>query len=608
MANFFLIDQSLRELGGHHHDYVRCVATAANEAGYLTTIGTHQKFRDTNTLESLGPIKRVFRETTYQRDSYLAGLRHLTHPLNDFLPIASCDQQPARLRDRFSLSSVTRLIRQAGHRIRRRRYIRNFAQDCEQFFKSTRLTEHDHAFLATVNEMEFMGLAAFLSNYPRTLQVHWHLQFHFNLFEGRTPEYPSQARAASAVQHCFDAALARIPYHTLRLYTTSETLADQFNSLGVGNFQVLTYPIRPDLFGRQESTPNHVSTAGIGGPLRITCPGEVRREKKMVNYLQPLVDNIWDKHIRPGNIQIVVQRPLRKWPAREKINLQAPQQALPSRLGTEWVQYYSHPLSDADYLDLIRNTDCGLLFYDSRAYFSRRAGVLGELLSCGKPVIVPAGSWLGDQLAEPNFRYVDSLCNSHNRRRSLLLEELAWSSGNVPLMGGVLSFDQTEHPFELQFELEEDESGFVIEFDWQWPTNQGVYCKFEIANSPWESPDQGQIVGHRANGMSPVAYFPTNQLSINLRMSNAFHDSSAGIRLIAIHTLAVDPANTPAGSVGLIATGEEDIPRAIGEMVKHYDHYRRTASQFAEFWYQLHEPKQTISSLVSATDQYLPAA
>ena len=42
MANFFLIDHSLRRLGGHHFDYSRCVAEAANEAGFLTTIGVNR--------------------------------------------------------------------------------------------------------------------------------------------------------------------------------------------------------------------------------------------------------------------------------------------------------------------------------------------------------------------------------------------------------------------------------------------------------------------------------------------------------------------------------------------------------------------------------------
>jgi hypothetical protein len=318
----------------------------------------------------------------------------------------------------------------------------------------------------------------------------------------------------------------------------------------------------------------------------------------MVRYLQPMVNKIWDRHIATGNLQIVVQRPVRRWPAREKIELHPPECVDPTDCPLDWVQYYSHPLSDVEYLNLIKNTDCGLLFYDSRAYFSRRAGVLGELLSCGKPVIVPAGSWLGDQISEPNFRHVDSLCNAMNRRRSLQIEDLNWSKHNVPLAGGVLSFDQGRHPFELQFELQDDETSFVVEFDWHWPQNQGVYCKFEIANNPWEKSDHVQIIGHRTNGMSPVCFFPAGNRSINLRITNAFHDSTASIRLVAIHTLGVDVSTTPLGSVGFIANGEDDIPRAIDDVVKHYDHYRVTATRFAQSWYRQHEPKQTLSSLV----------
>ena len=608
MANFFLIDQSLRELGGHHHDYVRCVASAAAQSGYLTTIGTNRKFRDSETLKPLGQIRKVFRETTYQRDSYLSGLRHLTRSKESYLPNQTFGQERTPLVQSVSPTNWLKSLRRMRHQSRRQRNIRNFAQDCERFFKPTLLTENDHAFFATVNEMELMGLAAFLASNPRTLQVNWHLQFHFNLFEGRTPEYQSQSRLALVIQQCFDAALARIPYHMLHFYTTSDTLADQFNRLGVGEFQVLAYPVRPELFGKEEpesceENADLISFSQREKRLRITCPGEVRREKKMVQYLQPLVDRIWDSHIRTGNVQIVVQRPARKWPAREKINLTPPIDSEHGEAGDDWVRYYSHPLSDSEYLDLIKNTDCGLLFYDSRAYFSRRAGVLGELLSCGKPVIVPAGSWLGDQISEPNFRHVDSLCNRRNVRRSLVLEDLSWSKQNVPLAGGILSFDQSEHPFELQFELEPEESGFVLEFDWHWPQNQGVYCRFDLVSSPWGDPDFTQIVGHRINGMSPVSYFPTHQRSVNLRISNAFHDSTASIRLIAVHTVDLDPIETPVGAVGVIAAGESDIPRSIDEVVSHFDHYQSSARRFAESWYRQHEPKQTFSSLVDCSDR-----
>ncbi len=598
MANFFLIDQSLKSVGGHHHDYVRCVAAAASQSGYYTTIGTHKRFQQSSSLDPFGQIKRAFRETTYQQDSYLSGLRHLTRTNFDYLP-GQPQPSEARLLEKISPQRVFHSMRHARHQARRRKKIRNFAIDCENFFQSTLLTEHDHAFFATVNEMEFMGLAAYLANHPRTLQVTWHLQFHFNLFDGRTPEYEAQRKVLLAIQNCFDAGLSRIPYHKLNFYTTSETLADQFNRLGVGNFNVLAYPVRPELF----SEPVRVLSASDEDlndrPLRITCPGEVRREKRMVDYLQPLVDRVWEDHIQTGNVQIVVQRPNRKWPYREKIELNSPTGQSPD-CNYEWVQYFSHPLNDIDYLQLIQDTDIGLLFYDSRVYFSRRAGVLSELLTCGKPVIVPAGSWLGDQIAEPSFRYVDSLCNVHNRKRSLSLYDLNWNRSNVPLSGGIVSFDQGSHPFELEFELADDETSFVLEFDWHWPRNQGVYCRFELNNMIDDDASSLQIIGHRMNGMSPVVFFRSSQKQVNLRLTNAFHDSTASIQQLTVHTLDVDAECTPVSSVGYIAAGEEDIARGIDDMVAHFEHYRTTAQMFAQSWCQQHEPKHTLSSLVAA--------
>ncbi|MEM9410691.1 MAG: hypothetical protein AAGA30_06230 [Planctomycetota bacterium] len=588
MANFFLIDQSLQELGGHHHDYVRCIASAAQQADFLTTIGTNQKFHDSMALQSLGQLKKVFRDTTYQPDSYLSGLKHLTRNHCDYLAGFRSVSRP-------SISRIWNLFRNYRHKLRRKRNIRNFAVDCERFFQQTLFTENDHAFFTTVNEMEFMGLAAYLANHPRTLQVNWHLQFHFNLFDGRTPEYKEQADVALAIQNCFDAALSRIPYHRLNFYTTSETLADQFNSLGVGDFQVLAYPVRPELFDEDDSIES-VTGFEQERPIRITCPGEVRREKKAIEYLQPLVDQIWENHIQNGGVQIVVQRPHRKWPAREKIELKPPVEwrDVDLELGHDWVEYFSHPLSDIEYLRLLRETDVGLLFYDSRAYFSRRAGVLGELLSCGKPVIVPAGSWLGNQIAEPNFRYIDSLCNARNGCRTLELEELSWSQRNVPLPGGVLSFDEQAHPFELSFELADSENAFVIEFDWHWPVSQGVYCRFQIEDGA------EQIIGHRTNGMSPVGLFQTDQRHVTLRMSNAFHNSTASIKQFSVHALSV-PDETPSGSVGVIAASVDDIPCAVDEIVAHFDHYRKTSRMFSQTWCQQHEPMQTLSSLVSSS-------
>jgi len=333
LANFFIIDHSLRKSGGHHFDYVSCIAKASNELGFLTTIGSNRAFKKStgDTLESiekLGNVRRVFRDHTYQRDSYLAGLQHLTRSnasdslLNDFEPNAL---------KRFWNSHKRR-----KHRRRRETFVRHFASDCDKFFRSSLQTENDHAFFTTVSELELMGLAAYLATKPDTLNTNWHLQFHFNLFDGRTPDYGKQDFIAKAVRACFMAAMARLSYHSVTFYATSETLADQYNRLGVGEFEVLPYPVSPEFaldngfansttpvkiqHGYAQSLVSDIvqqpfsshdlsdssatirfpgthdldlNEASVGKasdefrePLRFTCPGELRREKKQIEYLQ----------------------------------------------------------------------------------------------------------------------------------------------------------------------------------------------------------------------------------------------------------------------------------------------------------------------------------
>ena len=623
MANFFLIDQSLQRLGGHHYDYVRCVAAAANQQGFTTTIGTSRQFRGDMSLSNFGTVRRAFRHSTYNADSYLSGLKHLTRSKVDYLQDGPRKREYSIKASAKSFAQRCHLVR---HNARRDRYISSFARDCHRFFNNETLTDSDHVFFATVNEIELMGLAAFLSNHPRTLQVNWHLQFHFNLFDGRTPEYQSQNKVARAVQGCFDAALARIPYHQVHFYTTSDTLADQFNRLKVGRFEALAYPIRPELFQKPESfnKPEVLEKAAGSGstspktnrePLKITCPGEVRREKKAIEYLQPLVDNIWDRHLAGGNVQLVLQRPkkklsrlrkIAKWakfPVREKIELQPPQsKTIAEAANEDWVTYFEHPLSDADYLKLLNDADIGLLCYDSRAYFSRRAGVLGELLSCGKPVVVPAGSWLADQIQEPIFRHADRLTADFGTGRKIELSELSWSQENVPLAGGVVSFNQ-KSPFSFEFELEEGENAFAVEFDWHWPQERGVYCRLTKTELDGASESAVQVVGHRKGKKTVVCFFQTTGRKIQIELSNAFHESTANVRKLSIHPVAVSSdmnKPVPVGAVGVIAPDEQHIAAAVDEIVANFEHYQSTAAEYSARWCLRHEPKRTVSHLVLA--------
>ena len=671
MANFFIIDHSLRQLGGHHFDYVSCIAEAANELRYQTTIGSNREFAKStsvseDSLERLGDVRRVFRDTTYQPDSYLAGLQHLTR-----------SKSSEALLSNFESSWFKRMLsfqKHRKHRRRREQFVRRFATDCERFFQSSHQSSGDHAFLTTVSELELMGLAAYLSSHPRTVETTWHLQFHYNLFDGRTPEYESQDYIAEAIRFCFVSALAQLAYHSINFYVTSETLADQYQRLGVGKFEVLPYPVSREFsqsrspsqpFGysmavagskdislysppaTQDPAAKHSGdeTSGFGtefrssdvppnlltlGPsddcevaarnefrrtLRITCPGELRREKNQFEYLQSLVNNTWESHLSTGNVRIVVQRPAKKWYAKKpKLEIELPEAA--DELSCSPIEYCAHPLSKQRYVELIKTTDCGLLFYDSRVYFSRRAGVLGELLAAGKPVIVSAGSWLAEQVQEPIFRHVDQLVDSSRLLRTIELSDFAWDSKNVPMAGGVLSFDQSRHPFVFEVARESGSNGlredaFVLEFDWHWPAEAGIFCRVELK----QKNDVGQVintssqvVGVRRSSRPVNALFSMLEQTrdVEFSLTNQFHESTANIKRVRIRTLRCHDESElkqglPRGQVGIVASDAGDLPNCIDELVQHFDHYSDTAIQFSKRWSVRHQPQQTVNHLVSAS-------
>lgn len=634
MASLHIIDQSLRSHGGHHFDYVRCVATAASRE-IPTFIGTHREFGKTKTeptlatdlesLDSLATVQRCFRNTTYQRESYLAGLQHLKRC--KWLP-SDRGSQPAPFHRRF-----LEQYRGRNFRRKRRTLIAQFAGDMSQYFRACdvhKLGAMDHIFLTTVSELELMGLAIFLTNSPWTVAANWHLQFHYNLFEGRTPEYDSQMQTAKRVRGCFLAALSRLPNHQLNFYVTADELQQQYKRLGIVDMEPLPYPISPRFAPQRSSLamtlplniaektapPKHPIDTPRNRPIRMVCPGELRREKGCVDHLQKIVDPLWHDYLANGRLQLAVQRPKRKWYRRERIELQLPTADQASNQETTpppVIDYLRHPLSEDQYCDLIREADCGLLLYDSRAYFARRAGVLGELLACGKPVIVPAGCWLAHQIQDSQFEHIETTCETMDLSRKLNLADLKFDLSNVPFSGGKISFDQQRHPFCAQADIQPGENIAVVSFDWQDPTSSGVDTKITVIELAEGDPivERVQVVGHRQSAGTCRAMFRVDHKTemIRIEFENAFHNSMATIRNLTVDLYRVaDASAVPLSRVGIIMAGAEQLSESVIEMVEHLPHYRDSAEAFSETWYDDHRPQRTVDYLLSRREQLLKVA
>ena len=653
MANLYIIDHSLKVSGGHHLDYARCIALAGQEQGFQTTLGAHRSFTVElwqaavagTGIEDSTIVRPVFRETVYQADSYLAGLQKTTRSQSINIIV-----DPPKLGWLKQIKSFTSSVL---HQRRRKLIALRFASGCTEFFSGVDFQVGDQVFLTGVSELELNGLAMFFKTNQTTTNAKWHLQFHFNLFDGRPDEYPAQRATAKVVSANMLTALRELNHYSVDFHATSTTLADQYNSLGVADFTFLPYPIAnefrqngsnqnqspsrgfansrrspisasgvsnanstqadstdqprdiipfpSDLVDRRPS-PFSSNSRGINRPLRMVCPGGIRREKGQQDYLQTLVNDLWDSHLSNGKVKLVLQRAAPKWPVKtHKIDL-----TQPTELPESPIEYAQHPLPTDDYVDLIRSTDIGLLFYNSHAYYARRAGILGELLACGKPVIVSAGSWLSDQLEEANFSYADRVAKSREQGRVLTVEQLDWNRNNLPLAGGVVSFDQGKHCFEFNVYPNQKESVAAISFAWHWPKAPGIYCRIEVEqfNESGQILDTNKrVVGVRQRRRNVNVLFNLHPQAsrVCFTLKNAFGKSSATIHHLAVTTLlSTEKGNQPIpiGLVGLAAVDAEDLANCVRELESNYQHYARSAKDFSVGWNANHDPALTIEHLI----------
>ena len=239
---------------------------------------------------------------------------------------------------------------------------------------------------------------------------------------------------------------------------------------------------------------------------------------------------------------------------------------------------------------------------------------MGELLACGKPVIVSAGSWLSDQLEEANFSYADRVVKAREQGRVLTVEQLDWNRNNLPLAGGVVSFDQGKHCFEFNVYPDSQESVAAISFAWHWPKLPGIYCRIEVE----QFDESGQVlatnkrvVGVRQRRRNANVLFNLHPQAsrVCFTLKNAFGKSNATIHNLTVTTLlAADDENSnqpiPIGVVGLAAADEQDLASCVLELESNYQHYRQSAQGFSVGWSANHDPALTIEHLIDRDQSF----
>ena len=356
-------------------------------------------------------MRAVFPETVYQGDSWLAGLRRSKRnkPLVD-------GELKSGIQGRV-IGGWLHSFKQRMAKRRRQRIIAQFSAGCRDFFSAREPQLGDRVLVAAASELEVAGAVDFLKDHPQALKANWHFLFHFNLLDGWTSEYASQRAAMMRTRGVLHDAIRKLPAGTFHFHATTETIADQFNCLGTARVTPLPYPISSDLLLETNSDRSVAASEAswnleAAAPVAFVCAGATRREKGQASQLQGLVDRIKEPLLLTGKAKLLVQRPSQKRFGKPWLELSlgddhkgdgrdSQKQSASVSANTNPIEYAAHPLPRDEYRQLLRSADVGLFCYDSRSYFSRCAGILVEMLACGKPVIVPAGTWLADQIQQP---------------------------------------------------------------------------------------------------------------------------------------------------------------------------------------------------------------
>lgn len=580
MPRFFLLDPWLANAKGHNYQYALDVGRAAAERGYEVVVATRSPRSAEVRFPEDWQVEGVFPDGECSR--------HWLGP-------DGRNEQPTGLDGAWLYprdASWWGRLRDLPRRWDRRRRIERFGAACDTLFARVRPHGEDVLYLPSVTEFEFLCAARYWRDHPWTREHDWHLQFHFNFYLGRDPDFEQQGDMLRKFQDQFREAADQIPEHRLHFYATSPAIARQFDELGIAIFHPLPYPVRP-LRNAGETSERETPEAGAPtepsrpDPLRVTLPGGLRREKGK-KRLAAVVESVWDEWLSTGKFQFVIQAPPRHiercLPARLR-GKEAVSPASTGLLGPEGSSRYPlasapHPLHADRYDEFIRGSQAGLLIYDAVRYFPRVSGVMCEMLSAGVPVLVPAGCWLADQLAEEHQRHVETLWRRFHSVGQPILE---------PVRTGVWRFRQPV-------------TTLLARFTWPEDAGPGTYAEL-VVRSTGNGPEVSRRIlsPHEEMGAAVLRFAaPVHEVAVELRSAYERHDwDSGGVQLLPIPW--EDGGDLPLARVGLVANDDQDVPNLLRELFRHYEHYRRTAEQFSGVWQAAHSPRHTVEALRSRT-------
>lgn len=372
-SRLLIVDQSLRDMVGHHLEYDLAVSNSAAEHDLSASVLAHASFRDSAAFGSI-PVTPFFTQTYYNVDR--AWSVRLIRPVLRILPVwlraplirtavKPLSDLVKRRRERSSSPSIPMPL---------------FGAELCRYLADHRFGSRDHVLIHTINMSELHSAIESLPDDEEGPLLHVVLR--------RDADEPGIRSGPWGGAPGAFTRLDKRPMLAKRVkfYTDSAGLAKQYRDLAPGlEIQVLPVP-----YPAPPQPPRSRPCPRTAGPLRLTYVGDARVEKGF-DRLPDLMRELGGTLIDGRTAKLIAQSNAAM--SLEDHVIARARNAL-KRYPTAQVELITRALAVEEFNALLFNADVIILPYDANSYRNRSSGILVQAIAAGKPVVTPADTWL----------------------------------------------------------------------------------------------------------------------------------------------------------------------------------------------------------------------
>ena len=450
-ARFVLVDPSIVSVGGHYLEYaVRLLEAVGRNSAYQPILATNRVFDTKSFSHSEIEATAIFKydiwgsskdydkhrpRTLAQSSAYY---RHTLSKLNWLWsltknPDATSDyfkrfgMAPQELRWLEKLMNVRRQIAQFpceddetevdlirrflggermedGHSepalasIRRSTDLASSVRsDIDTLIAQLELSENDYVFMPTMGWHDLSGLTEYFRTRKDRKHPHFGILFRRNIYDCQPDEYTDQAFAVHDLAAAFDRLQQHATDQIVSVFTDTKQLTAQYRT--VCDLPITTVPIpAPDCDPAALRR-----TAGKKDDIVLGYLGDARDEKGF-QHLPPLLERLKknDDGVPVRTAKLRAQCYFA--PGHSDMNIVKAHTRLHSS-NSGRLEIIDGVLGADAYKQAIENTDVMLIPYKRTNYTARSSGIFTEALAANRPVIVPAGTWMANELDSRSHGY-----------------------------------------------------------------------------------------------------------------------------------------------------------------------------------------------------------